>query len=122
MVFDENKSIAGQIEDYCRSQITTGSWGEESRIPSTKDLALQLGVNPRTVMKAYDSMAAAGLIYQKRGMGYYVSPQATGRMLSADRATFMHDTLPQLARRMRELGIDPETVYNELTRICKDIK
>lgn len=117
MEFSDTKPISRQLEDYCRMRISSGDWPADARIPSTKELAVRLGVNPRTVMKAYDSLAAEGAIYQKRGMGYYVSAEGSGLLLETRRREFMTETLPELARTMRELGIDADRVAEELRRL-----
>lgn len=122
MDFNDNKSISSQVEDYCRMMIRTGGWTRESRIPSTKDLAVRLGVNPRTVMKVYDILADAGLIYQKRGMGYYVTGCAAEQIDKTRKQEFMKKRLPEFAALIRELGIDLETVLAELKRLTSDDK
>ncbi|MDD6228080.1 MAG: GntR family transcriptional regulator [Bacteroidales bacterium] len=121
MQFDNNKPIAIQIEEFCRMQITSGGWPSDSRIPSTKDLAMRLGVNPRTVMKAYDSLAEQGAIYQKRGLGYFVAPAAIPNVLQILRRKFMTETLPETARRILELKLDVKYVTDMLTHMVQSL-
>lgn len=105
MDFAENIPIYLQIRDYCHAEIVDGRWAVGERIPSTKDLAMQLAVNNRTVMRAYDELAAEGVVTQRRGMGYYVAADAAGLILSARRREFLEVTVPQLARTMAQLGL-----------------
>lgn len=121
MQFDNNKPIAIQIEEFCRMQITSGGWASDSRIPSTKDLAMRLGVNPRTVMKAYDNLSEQGAIYQKRGLGYFVAPAAIPNVMQTLRYKFMTDTLPQTARTIRELNLDVNYVTEMLARMVQSL-
>lgn len=85
--------------------ITSGKWPEQTHIPSTKDLAASLGVNPRTVMKAYDSLASDGIIYQRKGLGYFISAQANSQVLAARRHYFLHREVARLGAEMRALGL-----------------
>lgn len=110
MDFADNKPIFKQIADYCRSRILSGEWAPESRIPSTKELAVTLAVNNRTVMKAYDEMDAAGVIFQKRGLGYFVSADGVGRVRALLASEFLEVTLPEFRRQMQLAGLTPADV------------
>lgn len=114
MEFNENKPISAQVTDYCSQNIMSGRWHPGDRIPSTKDLAVQIGVNPRTVMKAYDELAAAGIIYQRRGMGYYAADDAPDRILEMRRQQFVSETVPTLRRTIADLGISTDELIRLL--------
>lgn len=116
MEFNENRPISAQVTDYCSQNIMSGRWRPGDRIPSTKDLAVQIGVNPRTVMKAYDELAVAGIIYQRRGMGYYAADDAPDRILEMRRRQFVSETVPALRRTITELGV----TVDELTRMLAE--
>ena len=114
MTFDDNKPIARQIVEYCWLQILSGKWAPESRIPSTKDLAVNLGVNPRTVMKAYDELAEEEIIFQRRGMGYYTNADAPARIMEKRRNNFVNETVPAFRKLMEELRFTPEEILELL--------
>ena len=82
MDFSNNKPIYKQIIDYCYGKIMAGEWLPDARIPSIKELSVTMVVNSRTVLKAYDDMQALGVIYQRRGMGYYVAPESRDIILT----------------------------------------
>lgn len=115
MEFIPDKPIFRQVADYCSRHILDGEWAPEQRIPSTKELAVTLAVNNRTVMKAYDDLSEAGVIYQRRGMGYYVAHTAVERLREFNRRDFMATTLPDLISRMRLAGITPSELADILT-------
>lgn len=115
MEFNESRPISAQVTDYCSQNIMAGRWHPGDRIPSTKDLAVQIGVNPRTVMKAYDELAAAGIIFQKRGMGYYAAEDAPDRIKEMRRQQFISETVPALKVTMRDLGISLDDLINMLS-------
>lgn len=114
MIFDDSQSISKQLLGYCCACISSGQWLPGSRIPSTKDLSLQMGVNPRTVMKVYDELAAAGIISQKRGMGYYTATDAAGRVLERRRSDFIRNTIPALRAMMKELSLTTDELISIL--------
>ncbi len=105
MEFSADKPIYRQVADFCTSRILEGQWAPEERIPSTKELAIQLAVNNRTVMKAYDNLAAAGVIYQRRGLGYYVAENATSLLREMLRKEFINNTVPDIIAQMRTAGL-----------------
>lgn len=111
MDFNPNKPIYQQIAEYCYSRIMADEWEVDCRIPSVKELAVTMAVNPRTVLKAYDDMQAIGVIYQKRGLGYFVSPDACDCILAERRSYFFSTTLPEIVKEIHMLGITPEDIY-----------
>ena len=76
MQFRETVSIYLQIADYICERILLKQWKVDERIPSVRELAMQLEVNPNTVMRTYDFMQQQSIIYNQRGIGYFVSPDA----------------------------------------------
>ncbi len=105
MEFSDTKPIFRQIIEYCYLRILSGEWEVGGRIPSTKELAVTLAVNNRTVLKAYDEMHDLGVIYQKRGLGYFISAEAHSLIMAGRRREFMDVTLPEFIAQMRVLGL-----------------
>ncbi len=114
--FATDKPIFRQVADYCVAQISSGSWPADERIPSTKELAVDLTVNNRTVMKAYDDLSDAGVIYQRRGLGYYVAPDALDKIRELYRKEFMATTVPALRSAMKLAGITPLELLELLSK------
>ena len=88
MDFKETQAIYLQIVDLVCDHIVTGKWKAQERIPSVRELGVQLEVNPNTVMRAYDYLQAREIICNKRGVGFFVtegaSKQITARYLPAN--------------------------------------
>lgn len=114
--FVPDKPIFRQVADYCNRHILSGEWKPEERIPSTKELAVELAVNNRTVMKAYDDLNEAGIIYQKRGMGYYVASDAGEKLRGYLRREFMTNTLPDVVAQMKMAGLTADDITEFLPR------
>ena len=94
------------MADRLCDEILSGTYQEDARIPSVREYAVLLQVNTNTAMKAYDQLARDEIIYNKRGLGYFVMPGAKEKILKARREEFMEQTLPELFRNMRLLGIE----------------
>ncbi|MBR2151571.1 MAG: GntR family transcriptional regulator [Prevotella sp.] len=110
MTFTNDKAIYLQMADRLCDEILAGTYQEDDRIPSVREYAVLLQVNTNTAVKAYDELARANVIYNKRGLGYFVSLGAKEQILTERRRDFMDNRLPELFRQMRLLGIGIEEV------------
>ncbi len=110
MEFKSEKPIYQQIVDYVCDNIAGGHWPEEERIPSVRDLAAQLQVNPNTVMRAYERLQMAEIITNSRGIGYFVSKGAKRQVVGLKRTEFFEVTLPEVFDAMDTLGISIDEV------------
>lgn len=106
MEFNSNKPIYLQICDAICEQILSGTLRPDERIPSVREYGAEIGVNPNTIMRSYEKLTADGIIYNKRGIGYFISPDALETVMEAQRKDFIENELPQILRRMKLLGID----------------
>lgn len=110
MDFKTEKPIYQQIIDLVYDRIASGEWAEDERIPSVRDLAAELQVNPNTAMRAYERLQATDVILNKRGIGFFVAGGAKKQVLTLKRADFFEVTLPELFTTMRTLGITLDEV------------
>lgn len=106
MEFDSNKPIFLQIADNFCERILSGDIQQEERIPSVREWGAQIGVNPNTVARSYDELSSEGIIYQKRGIGFFVTSNARDLIRERLQKSFLEDELPQVKRRAELLGID----------------
>ena len=116
MEFSEPKGIYLQIADQIRERILRGEWKTGERIPSIRELAVELGVNPNTVTKSYQKLLERELISNQRGRGYFVSENAAERALSEMKEEFRREELPRIIGAMRILGIGMEEIAGPLSR------
>lgn len=112
-MFNDNKAIYLQMADRLCDDILAGRYRADERIPSVREYAVQLEVNTNTAVKAYDELARAGIIYNRRGLGYYVSQDALSHIQQQRRAAFFKDLLPEVFRQMRLLGIGIDEIDNK---------
>lgn len=100
-----SRPIYLRIVDDAMGRILSGAWVADSRIPSVRELSVELSVNTHTVLKAFDILSDAGIIVSRRGMGYFLASDARQRVDDLRRREFYTETLPELAANMRSLGI-----------------
>ena len=105
MEFSEPRGIYLQIADQIRDRILQGEWQAGERIPSIRELAIELGVNPNTVTRSYQALLDWGIVVNQRGRGYFVNERAAERALTAMREDFVRDEVPRINRAMQVLGI-----------------
>ena len=110
MTFTNDKAIYIQMADRLCDEILAGTYQDDDRIPSVREYAVLLQVNTNTAVKAYDQLARDGIIYNKRGLGYFVTQGARKEIRKARKREFMKETLPELFRQMRLLDITLEDV------------
>ena len=104
-MFTNDKPIFQQMADRLEDEILALVYQDDDRIPSVREYAVSLEVNTNTAVKAYEQLARANIIYNKRGMGYYVTPGAREQILQQRRQAFLQEQLPELFRQMRLLDI-----------------
>lgn len=110
---NSDKAIFLQIADRICDEIISGKYKDDDRIPSVREYAVFLEVNTNTVVKAYDFLAREEVIYNKRGLGYFVTNGAKDHIIKFRREEFMRQTLPEVFRQMRLLGIGIDEVVKK---------
>jgi len=110
MEYKTDKAIYLQIADYICNQIIQNKWKEDERIPSMRELAILLSINPNTVWRSYESIEQQGIIYNKRGLGYFVSSDAKQKILEIYKKEFFEDILPEVFNKMELYGIKIEEI------------
>ena len=120
MDFKESQAIYLQIVDLVCDHIMAGKWKAGERVPSVRELGIQLEVNPNTVMRAYECLQDEQIIYNKRGVGYFVGEEAPAQITEARRVEFIGTKLPEIFRRMKLLGISFERLEEEYEKYRKD--
>jgi DNA-binding transcriptional regulator YhcF (GntR family) len=107
MQFSETQAIYLQIVDYVCEKILLKEWPPGERIPSVRELAVQLEVNPNTVMRTYEFLQQKEVIYNQRGIGFFVGPGAVKQATQYRLEDFMEKDLPHIFRSMYLLGMSP---------------
>ena len=116
MKFRDNQSIYLQIAERISDEILDNKFPPGERIPSIREYAAMVEVNANTVVRSYEWLQQHEIIFNKRGIGYYVSPDGKNRIREMRRVRFFEDELPLFFNRLYTLGISIDEIdrrYNE---------
>ncbi|HZF63040.1 MAG TPA: GntR family transcriptional regulator [Chitinophagaceae bacterium] len=119
MQFRDSASIYLQIADYICEKVLLKQWRADERIPSVRELAMQLEVNPNTVMRTYEFLQQQNIIYNQRGIGYFVASDAVREATQYRKTEFLENELPTFFRNMFLLGMDVEELRPRFEKFKK---
>ncbi len=117
MEFRDKQAIYMQIADYFGNNILQDQWKADEKVPSVRQLAVELEVNPNTVMRTYTHLQESNVIYNKRGIGYFVSPNAKSILINMIKQQFIEVELPEFYKKMQLIGLtikDLEEMFKKL--------
>src|SRR5260221_13352090 len=106
MQFRESQAIYLQIADYVCEKILLKEWPPGERIPSVRELAVQLEVNPNTVIRTYEFLQKQAIVFTKRGIGFLVANDAIVQATRYRKASFTEKDLPKVSRSFFFLGME----------------
>jgi DNA-binding transcriptional regulator YhcF (GntR family) len=107
MQFNNNgQAIYLQIVDYVCEKVLLQEWKPDDKIPSVRELAVQLEVNPNTVARTYEFLKQQDIIYDKRGIGYFISVDGFKNTKLYRKQEFTENEIPAVFRIMFILGIE----------------
>lgn len=116
MNFHSSTPIYLQIVEIFYEHILTRKWQEEERIPSVREIAVMVEVNPNTAIRAFTFLQEQGVIYNKRGIGYFVANDGFQKVLDIKREDFVNVLLPEVFKKMKMLNVafeELEQSYNK---------
>ncbi|EDM37285.1 putative transcriptional regulator [Pedobacter sp. BAL39] len=119
MEFRDNKAIYLQIADYACEHILLGNWKIEEKIPSVRELAVSLEVNPNTVMRSYELLQNRNILSNKRGIGFFIAPDSIAQIKSYRKSQFVEEDLPVFFRNLYLLDIgfpELESLYGQFIK------
>lgn len=106
MEFRDNEAIYLQIAGYVSENILLGRWAVEQRIPSVREIAVDLQVNPNTVVRAYELLQQQGVIENKRGIGFFTNTDAVDKIKLFKKERFLQQDLPEFFKTIYLLNIE----------------
>lgn len=106
MDFRKQQPIYMQIADVILEDVLNKKLTDGDKIPSVREMALNVQVNPNTVQRSYQWLQDENIIHQKRGIGFYLSEDVYQKTIALKKDEFIKEVLPDTVRQMRLLGID----------------
>ncbi|SRR6056297_2090809 len=118
MKFKNDQPIYQQIGMYIRNDILRENIQSGDRMPSIREMAVDMEVNPNTVNRAYADLQSQDIIHNKRGIGYFINDKAKELIMQEEKKAFLEKKLPQIFGKMILLNID----FNDLKKYYEDYK
>ena len=107
MFQENNKAIYLQIAERVHDDVLSGALRPGQRLPSVREYAAAVQVNPNTVMRTYELLSRDGIIVNRRGIGFFLTDEAPDIIRDLRVARLMDTELPALFRRLALLGVTP---------------
>ena len=113
----DHRPLYEQIKEKLKELIITGVLTENEKIPSVRELASSLAINPNTIQKAYKDLESEGYIYSRRASGSFVAP----REIVAEHTenSEMLEKLDTLLNEMLFCGIGYDEIIERAKKIYK---
>ncbi|MCG7377684.1 GntR family transcriptional regulator [Paenibacillus sp. ACRSA] len=110
MEFDNNLPIYIQIMQYIKKQIVTGTLQAGDKIPSVRELAAELQINPNTVQRTFQELEREEVVETRRGLGRYVTSEESKIMTI--KKEMAGELLERFLTGMQELGIEEQDIVS----------
>jgi DNA-binding transcriptional regulator YhcF (GntR family) len=113
-VFDDRSPIYLQIADGIKDEVLSGALKEDEQVMSTNQYAAFYRINPATAAKGFAQLVDEGVLYKKRGIGMFVSPDAPARLRAQRRERFFADVVGPMLAEARMVGIDVAEIVKHI--------
>jgi GntR family transcriptional regulator len=110
----EDQPIYRQIQDRVIASILEGALKEGEALPSVRNVAVDMQVNPLTVSKAYQDLLDDGVVERRRGLGMFVVEGARDRLMASARKRFLAEDWPEILLRIKRLGLTPADLLSSV--------
>lgn len=111
---DSDKSIYIQIAEMIENDVLIGNLKEDEQAPSTNEFAKVYNINPATARKGLNILVDEGVLYKKRGMGMFVTPDGRKKILRKRQDEFFNLKLPEIILEAKRLEISIEDIVSHI--------
>ena len=106
--YRDSRPIYEQVKEGFRQLILSGAIGADEKLPSVRELASSLAINPNTIQRAYRELEAEGYICSLPGRGSFVMERSSP---AAARKAELLAKLDELVKELRMLGMSEEELF-----------
>ena len=117
--FSNDRPIFLQLSEYIEADILSGVFAEESPLPSTTELSVELKLNPATTLKGVNILVDQGLVEKKRGIGMFVVKGSREKILKKKREAFNDEYLLPLISIAKNLELNRDDLIKSIMEIYK---
>ncbi|PJK01226.1 GntR family transcriptional regulator [Lysobacteraceae bacterium NML91-0213] len=110
--WSDGAPIYRQLKERVIAMMLDGVLRPGDALPSVRQVAADYQLNPITVSRAYQELADEALVEKRRGLGMFVTEEASRKLLSNERERFLNEEWPLVLERIQRLGLD----LDDLTR------
>lgn len=119
-MFDDRSPIYRQIAERIKADVLTGELGPDEQIMSTNQYAAFYRINPATAAKAFSELVGEGILYKRRGIGMFVSPDARQKLRKEHRSRFFSELVDPMVTEAQAIGVDLEEVITHIRQVEKE--
>ena len=119
-MFDDRSPIYRQIADRIKAEVLSGALQADEQVMSTNQYASFYRINPATAAKAFQHLVDEGVLYKRRGVGMFVSPEARVALRTQSRARFFEDVVDPMVAEARTIGIPLAEVIERVSRAASE--
>ena len=117
--WSDSAPIYRQLKERVIAMMLDGQLRPGDALPSVRQVAAEYQLNPITVSRAYQELADEALVEKRRGLGMFVTEEASRKLLGNERDRFLNEEWPQVLERIRRLGLSPEDLLSSASGECK---
>ena len=118
-MFDDRSPIYLQIAEQIKNDIVTGALAEDEQVMSTNQYAAFYRINPATAAKGFAQLVDEGVLYKKRGIGMFVSPNARDLLRTGRQASFFAEVVDPMIREAQAIGVPLKDVVAHIEKAAK---
>ncbi|CAA9317082.1 MAG: Transcriptional regulator, GntR family [uncultured Lysobacter sp.] len=110
--WNDGAPIYRQLKERVIAMMLDGELRPGDALPSVRQIAADYQLNPITVSRAYQELADESLLEKRRGLGMYVTEEASRKLLETERTRFLTEEWPQVVQRITRLGLQLEQLLS----------
>jgi DNA-binding transcriptional regulator YhcF (GntR family) len=114
IVFDDASPIYLQVAAQIEEQILSGDLSGDDQVMSTNAYAAFYRINPATAAKGFRQLVDEGILYKRRGLGMFVSPDAADRLRAKRRERFFPDRVEPMVAEARMIGVPLDEIVKHI--------
>ena len=114
--WSDGAPIYRQLKERVIAMMLDGVLKPGDALPSVRQVAAEYHLNPITVSRAYQELADEALVEKRRGLGMYVTEEASRKLLASERERFLREEWPLVLERIQRLGLAPSELLDPASK------